>query len=223
LNWASKFDLTISLKESRSFPAGFRVKDRKRGSIGKAKAEEEDDQVGETNPDVPVIQAAVETEQLKPEAIAVEPILTTRSGRKLQDNVTVATEKPKSKKKKTAGGGEEEPDKNEWICGICHFLESDDGTELILCDGPCMRSYHFGCMGLSSAEVCNHGDKWLCQDCSDGQHNCFICGVRGADNKEVFKCHVQTCGKYYHHPCLNSDEGLFIVPAAVSNQIFVLP
>ena len=36
-------------------------------------------------------------------------------------------------------------DKNECLCGVCGFLEGY-GSELILCDGPCLKSFHINCI-----------------------------------------------------------------------------
>jgi hypothetical protein len=50
------------------------------------------------------------------------------------------------------GGGqgsddEGEPAKpNESICALC-----DDGGDLLMCDGVCMRSFHRRCVGLSKS------------------------------------------------------------------------
>jgi rubrerythrin len=38
----------------------------------------------------------------------------------------------KSKEKETE---KEEKDLNDWICGICGFLEAEDGSDLVLCEG----------------------------------------------------------------------------------------
>ena len=47
-------------------------------------------------------------------------------------------------------------DNNEWICGHCGFLKSEDGTDLVLCDGPCLRSFHLGCLDAQSKKVHNY-------------------------------------------------------------------
>ena len=47
-------------------------------------------------------------------------------------------------------------DNNEWICGHCGFLKSEDGTDLVLCDGPCLRSFHLGCLDAQSKKVHNN-------------------------------------------------------------------
>jgi hypothetical protein len=42
--------------------------------------------------------------------------------------------------------GEEEQDLNDWICSVCMCLESSTGSKLLLCDGPCLRSFHVDCL-----------------------------------------------------------------------------
>ena len=44
-------------------------------------------------------------------------------------------------------------DKNEWICGKCGFLNAEDGTDLVLCDGPCLGSFHLGCLDPATKKV----------------------------------------------------------------------
>ena len=44
-------------------------------------------------------------------------------------------------------------DKNEWVCGTCGFLDSEDGTDLVLCDGPCLGSFHLGCLDSITKKV----------------------------------------------------------------------
>jgi hypothetical protein len=38
------------------------------------------------------------------------------------------------------------PDNNDWICGHCGQSDAFDGSDLVLCDGPCLRSFHIGCL-----------------------------------------------------------------------------
>eukprot|EP01032_Pedospumella_encystans_P028799 gene28799-32524_t len=64
-----------------------------------------------------------------------------------------------------------EKDLNDWICGICGLLEAVDGTDLVLCEATCLRSFHTGCMeqknmpGPTSAT-----DTWFCPDCRLATH-----------------------------------------------------
>lgn len=80
------------------------------------------------------------------------------------------------------------------VCCLC-----EDGGLLIICDGPCLRSFHIQCLGLESMP---DGNRWLCPDCDAKQHICLQCGEVGDDNAEgdtgVFKCTVASCGRFYH-------------------------
>ena len=48
--------------------------------------------------------------------------------------------------KTTTEDTEDIPDNNDWICSYCNLSESFDGSDLVLCDGPCLRSFHMGCL-----------------------------------------------------------------------------
>ena len=45
------------------------------------------------------------------------------------------------------------PDNNDWICSLCNHSESHNGTDLVLCDGPCLRSFHVGCLDQMPDQV----------------------------------------------------------------------
>lgn len=52
-------------------------------------------------------------------------------------------------------------DDNDWICSACYQSEAFDGSDLVLCDGPCLRSYHIGCLDQGPNLV-----RWkICSDC----------------------------------------------------------
>ena len=36
----------------------------------------------------------------------------------------------------------------DWVCAICRQMEAVDGSNLLLCEGGCRRSFHFYCLGL---------------------------------------------------------------------------
>lgn len=61
-----------------------------------------------------------------------------------------AKKKPKLQAKVTSTSTGEElgdvADKNDWICSFCNQTESFLPSDLILCDGPCLRSFHVSCM-----------------------------------------------------------------------------
>ena len=128
-------------------------------------------------------------------------------GRRRRSSVmTYATENVVKKNvKKPKPDDEEEADKNDWVCSICSFLESEDGSSLILCDGPCKRSFHLGC--LDKKNKITEGD-WFCNECKVGRHVCFVCKESGDDWTEVAKCSMSNCGKYYHYDCLTSLEDI---------------
>ena len=44
-------------------------------------------------------------------------------------------------------------DFNEWFCSICFNLDALDNSDLILCDGPCKKSFHLGCLNMTVSEV----------------------------------------------------------------------
>lgn len=102
--------------------------------------------------------------------------------------------------KRAKADDEEEVDRNDWLCSVCSFLESEDGSSLILCDGPCKRSFHLGCLEKKN-KTPPEGD-WYCQECRDGRHICFMCKEDGEDWNQVTKCSMMNCGKYYHYECL---------------------
>lgn len=122
----------------------------------------------------------------------------TRSGRPVYSK-----EKPKPVPvKKTA--------KVEWIeddplCTFCGQLEDSAISDLILCDGPCRRGFHMGCLGFDTVPS---QEKWYCQDCLSKEYDCFICGTTGPylARGGVFKCHSDKCGKFYHLECVWKDR-----------------
>ncbi|XP_013395889.1 histone-lysine N-methyltransferase NSD2-like [Lingula anatina] len=82
--------------------------------------------------------------------------------------------------------------KKENICVICE--ESHALGELIQCEGPCSGSFHLSCLGLTAAPA----GVFKCDECTSGCHTCFACKKAGKDLK---KCSVPLCGKFYHEHC----------------------
>ena len=122
------------------------------------------------------------------------------------DNSALDSKKKSKKGKNAAEGddiGEIEKDDNEWICAVCDQLKSVDGTDLLLCDGGCLRSFHTGCIGISSKVP--EGD-WFCEQCSNNSHSCFICNEENSVDKPVKKCQKAKCGRYYHRRCVTDHH-----------------
>ncbi|KDO20308.1 hypothetical protein SPRG_14443 [Saprolegnia parasitica CBS 223.65] len=82
------------------------------------------------------------------------------------------------------------------ICALC-----GDGGLILLCDGPCHRSFHMECVGLKAEPS---GAKWLCPDCTAGKHMCMCCGKVGKMGAEngVTQCSMAKCGRFYHTTCV---------------------
>nr|XP_060643438.1 histone-lysine N-methyltransferase NSD3 isoform X2 [Anolis sagrei ordinatus] len=81
--------------------------------------------------------------------------------------------------------------KKDSICQICE----SSGESLISCEGECYRVFHTECLGLSSQP----DGKFICAECKNGQHTCFSCKLPG---KDVKRCSVNACGKFYHEACV---------------------
>lgn len=133
----------------------------------------------------------------------------------VNSNTTVAGEE----------GGGDVKDKNEWFCAICWHLEAPDGSDLMLCDGPCLRSYHIGCLKYSKTKMdsVKTSDSWFCEDCTTESHSCFICDVKGKDVIDVCKCNVKDCGKYFHYDCLTESSCPFVIPKITPVQKEYIP
>lgn len=113
----------------------------------------------------------------------------------------------KTKEEDEDADGGAEADDNDWLCATCGMYEDALGSELLLCDGVCKRSFHNGC--LSDKEKSRIDDAlWYCDDCTEGMHKCLVCGKKGRDNFEVTKCKRDNCGQHYHLNCL---QGNFII------------
>jgi hypothetical protein len=154
-------------------------------------------------------------------------VTTTRSGRASRTSVVIPTKKRKVEKPieniplddKNENDINEPEDGNDWICGICDQLEEPSGTELVLCDGACKQSFHYGCLanGLALKKKIEKQLKsslnidWFCHDCKNGEHECFVCKKYGKEYLEVCKCNKSICGKYYHHDCL-ANSTTFLPP-----------
>lgn len=141
-------------------------------------------------------------------------------------NDTLANPKSKNKKKNRTTKGKKRAKKerpNDWQCSYCGMIQSLGGSDLIMCDGPCLKSYHAEC--LMKMRIDYQGNKWFCPDCEDLFHECFICKMKGHDYivrippsnhflhliplltlQDVYKCSSPFCGKFYHINCLMTGK-----------------
>lgn len=83
---------------------------------------------------------------------------------------------------------EDDDDNTSWICMECNEAECDGDPDapLMICEGTCRRIFHPRCIGLKSVPE----EEWICSNCKEGRHACFICSEVGVDNVEggVVKC-----------------------------------
>ncbi|XP_031195211.1 histone-lysine N-methyltransferase NSD3 isoform X3 [Mastomys coucha] len=83
------------------------------------------------------------------------------------------------------------PSKKDTVCQICE----NTGDCLVVCEGECCRHFHLECLGLTAVPE----GGFTCEECETGQHPCFSCKVSG---KDVKRCSVSVCGKFYHEACV---------------------
>jgi hypothetical protein len=89
------------------------------------------------------------------DADSLNPRQKLRMAKSSKENESFSNEySTKSEKQmKLFGGREVGTDKNEPICGICYQLEATNGSDFLLCDGPCLRSFHVECCKISKKTV----------------------------------------------------------------------
>ncbi|KFP83743.1 Histone-lysine N-methyltransferase NSD3, partial [Acanthisitta chloris] len=81
--------------------------------------------------------------------------------------------------------------KKDTVCQICE----SSGESLVACEGECCSVFHLECLGLKAVPE----EKFICTECKNGEHTCFSCKLPG---KDVKRCSVSTCGKFYHEACV---------------------
>lgn len=72
-----------------------------------------------------------------------------------------------------------------------------DRQVLITCAGPCLRSFHTGCVQLQRLDPL---ESWFCHQCLSGVHRCSVCGEVGKLGLDLVKCSLR-CGQMYHPGC----------------------
>ncbi|GER32869.1 enhanced downy mildew 1 2 [Striga asiatica] len=111
-------------------------------------------------------------------------------------------------------GDDDKDDCFDSVCAIC-----DNGGNILICDGKCMRSFHATveageeseshCESLGFTEEELEAIKdvpFICKNCEYKQHQCFACGKMGSSDEssspEVFCCVNGACGYFYHPHCV---------------------
>ena len=84
------------------------------------------------------------------------------------------------------------------ILRICNICDCED-TDLLMCTGHCLQSFHLDCLGLMEEP----SFKFLCDECLISLGNCFICGK---NHGEVKKCSKPKCSKLYHLDCIGDNK-----------------
>ncbi|CAA0832432.1 Protein ENHANCED DOWNY MILDEW 2 [Striga hermonthica] len=109
-------------------------------------------------------------------------------------------------------GDDDKDDCFDSVCAIC-----DNGGNIYICDGKCMRAFHATveageeseCESLGFTEEELEAIKdvpFICKNCEYKQHQCFACGKMGSSDEssspEVFCCVNGACGYFYHPHCV---------------------
>ena len=103
------------------------------------------------------------------------------------------TIKPTRTRQKKVEDAEEEF-KMAWICCECKEAECmmhPDADQLLICEGPCRRLFHYPCAGLAQPPA--EDEAYICHDCRNGKHLCALCQSYGTDNEDVFPCRDPKC------------------------------
>ena len=109
---------------------------------------------------------------------------------------------------------------NDSQCALC-----DDGGDLLLCEGVCMRSFHAdpdgvggSCLGMTADEfaaITASTRLWVCPACQTGRHACALCRKVGTlwappqrvdDPQSVFHCSAYGCSRFYHLACSEAAQ-----------------
>ncbi|XP_072923856.1 uncharacterized protein nsd1a isoform X2 [Hemitrygon akajei] len=93
--------------------------------------------------------------------------------------------------------------KKENVCQLC-----EKPGELLLCEGQCCGAFHLTCLGLSKMPE----GKFMCSECTTGIHTCFVCKE---NEKDVKRCLMPLCGKFYHLECIKKYS-----PTVLQNKGF---
>jgi hypothetical protein len=137
--------------------------------------------------------------------IKITPIDATPQGIGQTSNMTMESNNDKKNKKKQSRSKTKEDTAIDmiWICTECREAECaiDPESPLLVCEGSCMRPFHYPCAGLHTLP--DENEKWICSDCKRNSHMCCVCQQYGDDNVDVYRCEKKECGLFFHEACLS--------------------
>jgi hypothetical protein len=122
------------------------------------------------------------------------------------------SQKPKTSPQKSKRGRPKKADskgdaelefQTSWICAECKEAEcliKPEAEQLIVCEGPCHRLFHYPCANLT--ELPAEDVDFYCQECNSKRHRCAFCQDSGEDDIDVFRCCRPNCGLFFHEACL---------------------
>lgn len=116
------------------------------------------------------------------------------------DSTTAGSQSPRKRPRKTKTTEEEFA--TVWICCECKEAEclmQPEADQLLICDGPCRRVFHYPCVGLLALPP--EDVDYVCPDCTNRSHRCAICQDYGAD-ADLILCSKHNCGLSFHPACL---------------------
>jgi len=74
-----------------------------------------------------------------------------------------------SQRQMQTGRDQAEDEEQDDICCICDEGESEEGNEIVFCDGKCKLAYHQLCVGVRTLPI----DEWLCPNCTPRPHEVY--------------------------------------------------
>ena len=115
------------------------------------------------------------------------------------------------------------------ICYHC-FERIEAAVGSVSCSGICLRTFHSKCV-----EIPESSEEYKCQECTSGNHKCFICNntsfeATSSSSEEVkptseasltpIKCSDSSCGRFYHQQCLTSSYPFKQISSPDSKECF---
>ena len=152
--WRPKYDEIHDISKYIVLPR-YSIKEiTKRGPRPKSKTDEKIDEMNTSiyAEEIDIVSASSEN----PENTIELPKIVTNSGRIVKslnrgqpESSSSNTDKKRKSTLISEFDGRETGDRHEWLCTVCGQLEGKDGSDLTLCDGGCLRVWHYNCFDPS--------------------------------------------------------------------------